>query len=409
MKYKLSIIIPVFNTGSVLRETMYSVFSQNFDSYEVICVDDGSDDTETMKILREYNKIYDNMKLVVESHKGAAVARNKGMDLSNGKYILFLDSDDLYSSEFLKRMYDDISETQSDCSICGYYDDDKVVSPNSDSFTRFSEEYLCEFPIAPWTKIYRKSFLIENKIRFQNLPSSNDVKFYVLSLLLSKKVSTVCKSDLVWHRTNRTGQISAGRKAINFLKAVKSLKDELEIRHELTGDFKQKLLYFSIQTGLYELKNDNDEIFYLAFRDYLNEFNTKISNDTVEQRRVAWLSKPMDEWLYFVGDFHSQLFKNKDSILAALNDKKSIYMWGFGKRGKAFADFSKELKIKIKGIYDRNPKNEDFGIRFCSFQKMKEEADIVVISSFSIKDDYGFSELTEKGLDVLDLNRYCPL
>ena len=84
----ISIIIPVYNCQDYLKRCLDSVFAQDYDNYEVICIDDGSTDGSE-RILKEYNIRYYR-----QENSGQAVARNKGIELANGKWICFVDSDD---------------------------------------------------------------------------------------------------------------------------------------------------------------------------------------------------------------------------------------------------------------------------------------------------------------------------
>ncbi|MCS4155851.1 glycosyltransferase involved in cell wall biosynthesis [Salinibacter ruber] len=85
-----SILIPVYNRGNLIRETLDSVLAQEYEDYEVIVVDDGSTD-ETVSVLREYG---DRITLLQQENKGPGAARNAGLKAATGEYTVFLDSDD---------------------------------------------------------------------------------------------------------------------------------------------------------------------------------------------------------------------------------------------------------------------------------------------------------------------------
>jgi glycosyltransferase involved in cell wall biosynthesis len=89
---KVSVVIPCFNQGAYLPEAVDSVLAQTFRDIEIIIVDDGSDDPETIRILNQYEK--GDVKLIRTSNKGLAAARNRGIREATGKYILPLDADD---------------------------------------------------------------------------------------------------------------------------------------------------------------------------------------------------------------------------------------------------------------------------------------------------------------------------
>lgn len=100
-KDKISVIIPCFNQGAYLNEAVDSVFSQTYQNFEIVIVNDGSDDKHTNKILENYNK--PKTKIIHTSNQGLAHARNNGIKASEGIYILPLDADDKIGSEYLEK------------------------------------------------------------------------------------------------------------------------------------------------------------------------------------------------------------------------------------------------------------------------------------------------------------------
>lgn len=99
---KLTIIIPVYNAEKYLQKCLESVFNQNLlsNQYEVICVNDGSTDNSG-KILLDFSNRFSNLVYLKQENKGVSIARNKGLQIAKGKYILFLDADDYIESNIL--------------------------------------------------------------------------------------------------------------------------------------------------------------------------------------------------------------------------------------------------------------------------------------------------------------------
>ncbi len=89
----LSIIVPVYNTEEYLRMCLDSLLNQNFDRYEIICINDGSKDN-SLSVLLEYEKKNSKIRVVNQKNGGVCNARNKGIDVASGKWIWFVDSDD---------------------------------------------------------------------------------------------------------------------------------------------------------------------------------------------------------------------------------------------------------------------------------------------------------------------------
>ncbi|RLB06846.1 MAG: glycosyltransferase family 2 protein [Deltaproteobacteria bacterium] len=108
----VSVIIPTFNRGWILKEAIDSVLSQTFTDYELIVVDDGSTDN-TPDILKSYPQT----KLIRQENRGVSAARNKGVKASAGKYLAFLDSDDLWLPGKLEKQVNFFNKNP-DANIC---------------------------------------------------------------------------------------------------------------------------------------------------------------------------------------------------------------------------------------------------------------------------------------------------
>ena len=97
---KISVILTVYNRAHFLRRCIDSLLNQSFKDWELIIVDDGSNDN-SIEILNEYELNYENIKVFQQENKKLPLSRNKGIELSEGEYITFLDSDDEYVKDHL--------------------------------------------------------------------------------------------------------------------------------------------------------------------------------------------------------------------------------------------------------------------------------------------------------------------
>lgn len=108
---KFSLIVPVYNVQQYLRRCLDSLASQNYENYEVICINDGSTDNSE-SILNEYARRY-GFKIITQENQGLGGARNTGIEHANGDYIWFIDSDDWIASSALSRISDVINSKNS--------------------------------------------------------------------------------------------------------------------------------------------------------------------------------------------------------------------------------------------------------------------------------------------------------
>lgn len=96
----ISIIVPCYNSERYLSDCLLSILNQTYVNWEVICIDDGSQDN-TLSILNHYATLDERFKIISQSNAGVSVARNKALSQCQGEYICFVDSDDLIEPNFL--------------------------------------------------------------------------------------------------------------------------------------------------------------------------------------------------------------------------------------------------------------------------------------------------------------------
>ncbi|TCJ39567.1 glycosyltransferase family 2 protein [Parafrankia sp. BMG5.11] len=127
-----SIVIPVFNREATIRETVTSCLNQDYPNVEIILVDDGSTDSSLVVCQDLAGKTLDEgktIRVVHQTNAGACAARNRGLDLATGAYLLFLDSDDLISRNKLRAEIACLERTGADCCISDYQTVDALGKP----------------------------------------------------------------------------------------------------------------------------------------------------------------------------------------------------------------------------------------------------------------------------------------
>ena len=185
---KVSVIVPVYNSDGYIAKTIESLLRQTLKEIQIILVDDGSTDSSG-KICDEYAKKDKRILVIHKKNGGLADARNNGMKVSKGKYIMFLDADDLFEDNSCENMYNVIEKTQSEYVIGNYQmtDDDGTKWPKP----AFDVEKYQEFELdkhdfkksffvmnsTAWNKIYRTKFLLDNDITFK-IPSPSEDDYF---------------------------------------------------------------------------------------------------------------------------------------------------------------------------------------------------------------------------------------
>ena len=185
---KISIIIPIYNSEKYLHKCLDSVVNQTFKDIEIICVDDGSPDNSGM-ICDDYSQKDSRIKVIHQTNSGIGSARNRGLEIARGKYIQFLDADDSYQPNCCKEMYNIMEKYTVDVGIYNtniiyeYFshlkdNDEKYFSPKFKEFNNLTPDMINKIDVNCWNKIFRKSFLDKNNIKFPEKLHYEDVAFY---------------------------------------------------------------------------------------------------------------------------------------------------------------------------------------------------------------------------------------
>jgi len=174
----LSIIVPVYNTSSYLRECVDSLLAQSLDDLEIVAVDDGSTD-DSPRILAEYATAYPGrFRLLTKANGGLADARNHGIAAATGEYVGFVDADDYVSPKMFSLMCDRASTTGADIVVC------KMMGFDPESGAEFpyeeapSEAFAASLSESP-SLLVKNSPSVCNKIFRRKLFTEHDLHFPV--------------------------------------------------------------------------------------------------------------------------------------------------------------------------------------------------------------------------------------
>lgn len=283
----VSVIIPVYNAADHLRECLDSVLSQSLKKIEVICVDDGSED-ESLEILNEYAQKDERVTVLKQENAGGGAARNKGIDIARGKYLSFLDSDDFFEKKMLEEAYKKSERTGAEICVyrvrrynneTGEYTSDKgsFVEENFPSkktgIEVFSSKVLGSrvfntFQTWPWNKMFRRRFIMQKGLRFQEIQRTNDMYFVNSALMYADKI-TVVRIELVNYRigTTKNCQATNHKAPTDFHKALIALYNEMQnvVTDDLLVSF-SNLYVRSCNYNLNSLLEKDAEAFAFLYR-----------------------------------------------------------------------------------------------------------------------------------------------
>ena len=195
---KVSIIIPIYNGAKYIEHLVEQLNSQNQPDLEVVFVNDGSKD-DSLNLLKEIKATRElsfQMTIIDQENGGICRARNKGLDMAQGKYIVFMDQDDGIKQNAINTMLISMEEENADIVLAGFELIDKEQKV-LETWILDQKDPWSTFRInAPWARMFRKSIIEKNKIRFFITKISEDFFFNYRYLSYCKNI--VIKEDIVY-------------------------------------------------------------------------------------------------------------------------------------------------------------------------------------------------------------------
>jgi glycosyltransferase involved in cell wall biosynthesis len=211
-----SVIVPVYNVESYLRQCLDSVIHQDYSNYEVICINDGSTD-DSSDILREYEQEDSRIKIIEQTNRGLSAARNAGIKAATGEYIFFLDSDDWIEPDTLKIL---AQKQNGEDMICfngrRFFEDEQTEEPDKgiEEAALSGWDYYNKYALMPRKfhfvctvlRIYRREFLLTNNLFFKEGIFHEDNLFTPIVCYYAKSVKVI--PDCLYIYRIRAGSIT---------------------------------------------------------------------------------------------------------------------------------------------------------------------------------------------------------
>lgn len=402
-KVSVSVIMPTYNRGRIIARAIESVLSQTLQDFELLIIDDGSTD-ETSEVVTNYddNRIryyhYTN-------NRGANYARNYGIRKSRGLYIAFLDSDNKWDKDYLKKR---VNKLKASKTRVGFVWGPVIISQKGKKHWILPDENESE----KYT-VLKKSRLIK-QLLYENIIDTNTV------VIKRECIETVDGFDESFKRLqdwelfirilSTTDYVSVFDNEIlvnNFIQ-----KDSLGSNRKQYWIHRVKLIQKNKQ--LLEEYNCNNELLYYLInkenpkkdQDDLNQLLKAFSNDAIKEvlrelvidreRLVKKIETKNDESIkaynlhlkeYGIIEFQygwiDTLIKNEDFIVKKLIDinVKSIAIYGYGWIGKNLYQLMKKSSIKVTAIIDNKYAGEKVdNIMICAANDFDDGADLVVVT-----------------------------
>lgn len=295
----LSIIIPVYNVEKYIEKCLTSIVEQDVENVEVILINDGSVD-DSGRICEKYCEKYHYMRVFHQNNQGLSMARNRGLAVASGKYVLFLDSDDYLNNDILDKLLEVLLETKEDIIVGKYFRHYEATGECVESNVSFQDvsnkfnpiKLYCEmmkkdaFWLVVSILIIRRDFLIDNNLYFEPGIYHED-ELWGVSLFLFANGIKIFDENIFYYRIGRENSITSSKKIKKefdkiwiideFYNIIESTNVQKEKKHMLK--IKSAVIEWGLiqDVGVYEgdsllgdLKNQiQNRVLYLKYGKYI--------------------------------------------------------------------------------------------------------------------------------------------
>lgn len=310
---KYSFIVPVYNTEKYLKKCLDSLVNQTYKDFEIIVVNDGSTD-KSSSIISKYQKKYKNIIVIDKENEGLSMARNRGVQKSSGKYIIFVDSDDYVSNKLLEEVDKKIddsdilrfqiaTEDEEYTKINEYHEEGFESMCGYDAFKYLSSYHFVE---PAWCYVIRKNYYIENKFSFKKGVYHEDFGLIPYVIYKARKVKSI---DFIgYYYIQRNGSIMNNndykktvKKAFDMLEQYKTMRlfaKNINRKNNL-DDYFLSYISNSVIVKARELKKDEKKV-YINELKKLNVFDGVLVNTKIRRFKKYLMKHNLNLYLKVV-------------------------------------------------------------------------------------------------------------
>ena len=308
---EISIIVPVYNVKEYIQSCIDSILSQTYGEFELILVDDGSNDGSEI-VCEEISSRDSRITVIHQKNAGLSAARNTGIQHAKGKYITFIDSDDFVSQQYVQLLYDTILSTDSDICFCDYIKvsqssnfeiDGKDVSLFGNKYIFSNEDTIKEvynskyhgLEFVSWAKMYKVSLFRDNGILFPEGKLYEDA-FTTYKLVYYSNSISYIDIPLYSYRM-RDGSIMNSSFSLKKLDMLQATKEEYLFFQEHS---EYNLMRLAFIDYLYKVKYIL-KIMYnnpSTYKETIVSVCNDLKNDLEESKK--YIKIPLKKYLYYM-------------------------------------------------------------------------------------------------------------
>ena len=254
-EYEISVIMPCYNTEQYVEETLKSVLNQSFKDYDIICLNDGSTDG-TLEILKRYQQSYPNIRVISSENHGVAYQRNTGVQCAQGKYIYYMDSDDLLKENCLETLY---QYAEADNLDVVYFEADSFYETKEieEAFPQFltlyhrHKEYdgiydgrnlyiqmenAGDVKMSVGLQFTRRQFLLDKNIKF-GMERYFEDNLYTVQVMIKADKARCVRDNLYLRRVRANSIMTTSENKMRFESYLEVVRGLMQILEEEKQDF----------------------------------------------------------------------------------------------------------------------------------------------------------------------------
>ncbi|MCM1500956.1 MAG: glycosyltransferase family 2 protein [Clostridium sp.] len=297
----VSVIVPIYNSAATLRTCLDSILCQSFQEYEIILVDDGSEDG-SFQVCQQYAKQDSRIRIFKKENGGVSSARNFGIEKAQGDYLFFLDSDDYIPPQYLYSMVSAMSNKKGReepvSTFCFFTADDDIEDEKLECLGRDRLGYndalklYCEGLLnPPWNKLFDRKIVMDYKIRFPESISLGEDLLFNIAYIQTKEIDeyiVLRGLNYFYRKQNRNSltqkfhpdyfetQNTLYKCLRELAYDIRASSQDMELLEEQYGNFLFGTLKYNMRKdnpkGFFQKISDNNHIMRMeAFRSWIRK------------------------------------------------------------------------------------------------------------------------------------------
>lgn len=281
-KPDISIIVPVYNTEKYLERCLTSLIEQTKKEIEIIIINDGSTDNSE-KIIKKYKD--SRIKYIKNVNQGIGATRNEGIEKAQGKYLMFVDSDDYIEQDTCEVLFTKAEKDNLDMVICDFYRECENGEKKEERILDFENTTIKETPellykinLSPWNKLYSTKMIKDNNILFEEELKYEDTPFVFISMDKSKQIGKVnkCLNHYIIHSNSET--TIRDERCFDIFEIIRIVRDYFDNK-EYAKESLNRWIVWIVTNFTIQQRNQEDKKLAMKFIDHSHDFLSVVVPD----------------------------------------------------------------------------------------------------------------------------------